>query len=89
MSNEESITWENFSQCVDISTRAFKRCKKFARCDQRLFESKSMCDESFRKATRADNENMRERFRAMDACFADSLEAHWTCTDEVKTSEAK
>lgn len=32
---------------------------------------------------------MRERFRAMDACFANSLEAHWTCTDEVKTSEAK
>ena len=25
----------------------------------------------------------------MDACFADSLEAHWMCTDEVKTSEAK
>ena len=25
----------------------------------------------------------------MDQCFAFSLEAHWTCTDEVKNSEAK
>jgi len=32
---------------------------------------------------------MRNRYRQMDACFADSLEAHWMCTDEVKTSEAK
>jgi hypothetical protein len=32
---------------------------------------------------------MRKRYREMDACFADSLEAHWKCTDEVKTSEAK
>ena len=25
----------------------------------------------------------------MDACFTTALEAHWKCTDEVNTSEAK
>lgn len=44
---------------------------------------------TFRQATRAAANKERTSYRKMDTCFTYSLEAHWTCTDEVKTSEAK
>jgi len=49
----EAAKIERFSNCLTGATFNYKKCKKFSRCDQRLFESKSKCDEKFRLATNA------------------------------------
>lgn len=81
--------WEGYADCVGTANSMYKNCKKEKRCDQRLFEAKTKCDETFRKAREAKDEEVRDTYRKMDTCFANALEQHWRCSDDVKTSLAK
>ena len=70
-----------FSDCIYTAKSKYNVCKSYTRCDSRMKESKSVCDEGYHSASKAKLRSIRADFNSMDTCYTKSLKLHWKCND--------